>query len=59
VKVTIPRFSLSHDTLRPADNAKYLKPLINATDHSNMTPRGMHNPTDRSHGDLDTTNRRS
>jgi hypothetical protein len=31
--VTIPRFSLSHDTLRPADNAKYLKPLINGTDH--------------------------
>jgi hypothetical protein len=31
VKVTIPRFSLSHDTLPPADNAKYLKPLINST----------------------------
>ena len=29
--MTIPRFSLSHDTLPPADNAKYLKPLINGT----------------------------
>jgi hypothetical protein len=35
VQVTIPRFSLSHDTFQPADSAKY---LIYATRHFQLPP---------------------
>jgi hypothetical protein len=48
VKVTIPRFSLSHDTLPPADNAKHLKPQ-----HRNVHAELAHHRAQALHEALD------
>ena len=46
--MTIPRFSLSHDTLPPADNAKHLKPQ-----HRNVHAELAHHRGQAFHDALD------